>query len=491
MKTDPSSIECIIRRLQMPRPVATTGGMNMPNTYPRLVIWLLASTLLVSAVFTSFPQIDIYVSSLFYSGGFWLHDHWLAQAVRHGLIYLMYAFAAGTLVAFLYARIRKKPAKSLGYGVAVIVAGPLLLVNAVLKNNWGRARPADITYFGGEKAFTPAYQFSYQCETNCSFTSGEGAGIATLAILVAFWAWPRLVRHQRILLSTALGGLVTVGAGLRVAVGRHFLSDTLLSILFCALVAVAIYGLFYRRNIKTYAVEYLVARARHKPLGYQIEVAVPVAAKHRPAVQSFLQGRYYEAFSHKSFAAILRHRPGNVVHAGTFFGDMLHTLSQNAETVYAFEPVLDNYILAKQNIARLNLKNVMLFNAGLGAEAGSASIQVRSEKGRFRGGTAKILNPEGADPLLFEQVPVFALDGLPIDNVSLLHLDVEGYERRVLQGAKHLIKRSSPIVLLEDNAKNCAAFLEKRGYRFCFFHGSLNYWAMPEDYDFVCGLKPA
>ena len=91
----------------------------------------------------------------------------------------------------------------------------------------------------------------------------------------------------------------------------------------------------------------------------------------------------------------------------------------------------------------------------------------------------------------FERVPVFALDGLPIENVSLLHLDVEGYERRVLRGAKRLIKRSAPIILLEDNGQNCAAFLEKRGYRFCFFHGSLNYWAMPGDYDFVCSLKPA
>ena len=365
-------------------------------------------------------------------------------------------------------------------------------MNSLLKNNWGRARPSDISLFGGDKEFTPAYLFTDQCGFNCSFTSGEGAGIATLAILTAFWFWPRLGRAGRLRLGASLAALVGLGAGLRIVVGRHFLSDTLLSILFCALVAVGLYKVFYRwRPEKTYSVGYQQARALHPAIGERIELAVPSAARHRPAVKSFMNGKYYEAFSHSSFKKILSHRQGNAVHAGAFFGDMLHTLSQSANTVYAFEPVLDNYVLAKLNTAKLGLENVMLFNAGLAAAPGWAMMQVRSDSGVFAGGASAIVAGESTTSPLFERVPVFALDDLPISNVTLLHLDVESYELEVLNGAKRLIAESKPVILLEDNAKNCAPFLEAQGYRFCFHHGTLDYWASPDDYAFICQLAPA
>ena len=48
----------------------------------------------------------------------------------------------------------------------------IIVVNALLKNNWGRARPNDILELGGIEKFTPWYQFSESCASNCSFVSG-------------------------------------------------------------------------------------------------------------------------------------------------------------------------------------------------------------------------------------------------------------------------------------------------------------------------------
>ena len=215
-------------------------------TYQRLLIWLFAITLAVSALFTSFPQLDIAVSGLFYRQGFWLHDLAALEGIRQALIWFMYIFALGTLAAFLGALVRRhSSARALGFVVMTILLGPLLLVNGVLKSYWGRARPIDITAFGGDKTFSPAYLFSDQCSTNCSFTSGEGAGIATAAILIGFLLWPKLAKKRRWVLGAMLVALVCVGAGLRVATGQHFMSDTLLSMLFCALIAAGLYRLFY------------------------------------------------------------------------------------------------------------------------------------------------------------------------------------------------------------------------------------------------------
>lgn len=214
-------------------------------TYLRQLSWLLVATLLVSAVFLAFPMLDIHTSSLFYRDGFWLRDVPFLQSLRLVLIYGMYAFALTVLAVFLIRLLRRQPLRAWGFSVAVILVGPLGLVNGIFKTYWGRARPSDITIFGGEKSFTPAWVYADQCEFNCSFTSGEGGAIATATLLIAFLAWPHLQQNARRWLGWALGVLVVLTAGLRVVVGQHFLSDTLLSILLCTLVAALLYPLFY------------------------------------------------------------------------------------------------------------------------------------------------------------------------------------------------------------------------------------------------------
>ena len=157
----------------------------------------------------------------------------------------MYGFVGFVLGAFILQLFRRQSLWAWGFSLAVILIGPLALVNGLFKTHWGRARPADIMAFGGDKTFTPAWFYADQCDFNCSFTSGEGGAIATTALLIGFLAWPKLQKNGRRALGLLLSALVVLTAGLRVAVGQHFLSDTLLSILLCTLVAVLLYPLFY------------------------------------------------------------------------------------------------------------------------------------------------------------------------------------------------------------------------------------------------------
>jgi lipid A 4'-phosphatase len=115
----------------------------------------------------------------------------------------------------------------------VLVLGPGLLVNGVLKEYSGRARPSTVVEFGGTRHFTRAFVFSDQCPHNCSFVSGHAAaaGFPMTGYFVA-----RSRRSRRVWLVAGLACGMTVGL-LRMLTGSHFLSDIVFALLFMYLVA--------------------------------------------------------------------------------------------------------------------------------------------------------------------------------------------------------------------------------------------------------------
>ena len=106
-----------------------------------------------------------------------------------------------------------------------LALGPGLTVNTIFKDHWGRARPTQITQFGGTQKFTPAFVPSDQCRRNCSFPAGDPA-LGFYLVSAAFLAGGASARRNAII------GAVAVGAGLgvvRLAQGGHFLSDIIAS----------------------------------------------------------------------------------------------------------------------------------------------------------------------------------------------------------------------------------------------------------------------
>ena len=193
---------------------------------------LLAVAIVAAIVFTLFPDIDLWMSGLFYrpDGGFYLKDAWWAVAIYDSIPIIAITVGVGSLLFLIGNLARKRQVGPLSnrfllFMLAALAVGPGLVVNAGFKDNWGRARPRDVTEFSGEKQFTPALQPTDQCERNCSFVAGHPSVVFWLAALG--FAVAARKRRNRIFAGAAALGLVA-GFG-RIVQGGHFLSDVIFS----------------------------------------------------------------------------------------------------------------------------------------------------------------------------------------------------------------------------------------------------------------------
>ncbi len=178
---------------------------------------------------------------------------------------------------------------------------------------------------------------------------------------------------------------------------------------------------------------------------------VPRATSHRPAARKILQGAIHEP---QTLTFLSKHTGlGDVIHAGTYFGDFLPALSKSASKdawIWAFEPSWENYLCAMITIRINALNNVRLFHAGLGYSEEEKYIETINEKGERLGGASKIkefkTNPSA------ERCKMYSIDRLiPAERpVSILQLDVEGYELEVLKGAIQTVRSHKPVLILED-----------------------------------------
>lgn len=180
---------------------------------------------------------------------------------------------------------------------------------------------------------------------------------------------------------------------------------------------------------------------------------VPLSSRHRPAARRILEGSVYEPDTIAFLTANCGN--GDIVHAGTYFGDFLPALSRACARdakIWAFEPNPENFRCASVTRAINALDNVHLTNCGLGASAGSAVMQVRSPDGRALGGGSQLQNQATAlSEDLTVEVGIVALDDvIPPDRpVSIIQLDVEGFEQQALAGAMETLSRCKPILVLE------------------------------------------
>ena len=188
---------------------------------------------------------------------------------------------------------------------------------------------------------------------------------------------------------------------------------------------------------------------------------VPKRAEHRCASRAILKGQLYEPQTHAIISKVIAERPGNLLHAGTFFGDMIPSFSKivGDGMLYAFEPVLDSYVLAKLTIEENGLQNVFLQNSALSSAFGIAKMRTECSDGVSYGG-GSIIEAGGN-----ETVSLMTIDSLGIKRLSCIHLDVEEHELSALQGATETIARERPMLVLEDNGKNCKSWLADAGYQ--------------------------
>ena len=195
----------------------------------RWFIGVVVLMVLVTGLFWAKPQLDIEASSYFYANQTFqgLLNHW-EFVVRHILNGLVWLTAILAVIGFLAACCWKgRPAwltkRSCAFIVLSFALAPGLVVNTVLKNNWGRPRPIQVTQFGGSAQYQKPWVMSSQCDTNCSFVCGD------CAAAFAFFAFFLLARRYKKTILTAVILWSVLLGGIRLSQGGHFISDILLA----------------------------------------------------------------------------------------------------------------------------------------------------------------------------------------------------------------------------------------------------------------------
>lgn len=175
--------------------------------------------------------------------------------------------------------------------------------------------------------------------------------------------------------------------------------------------------------------------------------SVPESSMNRPAAQTVLRGEVWEPET----IALIREwcGDGDVVHAGTYFGDFLPGLSNALSpeaNLWAFEPSPQNATHARQTIDLNGLSNVVFRECALGDEDDRKSLATFDNRGRDMGGLSRLHDGTGT------MVDVVRLDDVIPENrsVSVIQLDVEGYEEQALCGGIETVRRCLPLLILED-----------------------------------------
>ncbi len=185
--------------------------------------WDIALFVGCGLIFVIWPDIDYWWASLFYRAeeGFYLRDLALVQGVYRGFAWLQWPILLTLLAAMIWA-IRGHPTGHIArrrvyFLLMLLLLGPGLIVNELVKKNSGRERPDDTLMFAGEAPHQDFLDFSGGCPTNCSFVSGHAA--------LGFWfiglGWV-FARRRYLWLGVGVGLVVGLGRNVQ---GNHYLSD--------------------------------------------------------------------------------------------------------------------------------------------------------------------------------------------------------------------------------------------------------------------------
>lgn len=211
---------------------------------PIFAATLLTAWIALYLVFAGEPQIDIAFAGIWFSQplcdasigaascrGFALANNAMLAFIRNVLhdapIYIGVAVLIW-LIADWRAGFRWKHAgiKVKSILVIALILWPGLIVNGLLKAQWGRPRPWMTDLFGGTMPFVEAGRISDYCASNCSFVSGEASSAGWLLGLALLWP-PQNQRLAYAVLA-AIGAFMAV---LRTGFGAHYLSDVTLGYL--------------------------------------------------------------------------------------------------------------------------------------------------------------------------------------------------------------------------------------------------------------------
>src|SRR6266511_169971 len=208
----------------------------------------LAVAAAVGLAFGLCPKLDLILAAPFFdpATGLWAAAGQGVARVRDAASFIVALVAAPAFIALVGKRgLPRRPMLLSGRAAVLMIVtlglGPGLLANVLLKDNWGRPRPIDVTEFRGAEHFAPWWDPRGECPKNCSFVAGEPSGafwtLAGAAVVPPHW--------RALAYSAALAFGAAVGV-LRMAAGAHFFTDWVFAGVFSFLVVWVVHGWLYR-----------------------------------------------------------------------------------------------------------------------------------------------------------------------------------------------------------------------------------------------------
>jgi lipid A 4'-phosphatase len=198
-----------------------------------IIIFFEIFSLVFLTLFISYFDLDITTQRLFYhasSSSIWFQKEnpfWQFGYHYGTLPAILLTFAA--LIGFILSWIKPKIKAYRRYFMFIIltlIIGPGLLINAVLKDHWGRPRPRQVQEFGGRWEFkeiwqpgTPGKGKSFPCG-HCSM------GFFFITIYYCFKRKHKALAYSSVVFSIAIGTFIGFA---RISQGGHFFSDVLWS----------------------------------------------------------------------------------------------------------------------------------------------------------------------------------------------------------------------------------------------------------------------
>ena len=118
--------------------------------------------------------------------------------------------------------------------------------------------------------------------------------------------------------------------------------------------------------------------------------------------------------------------------------------------VWSIEPSPQNFETLSKNVILNQRKNIKCYNIAIGDENGKIDFLI-SEKSNWSKIKNKIDHIENGDKII--QVDIMTLDSFSekneIKKVDLLRMDVEGYERNIIEGSMNFLEKFKPILMIE------------------------------------------
>lgn len=187
----------------------------------------------------------------------------------------------------------------------------------------------------------------------------------------------------------------------------------------------------------------------------------------------YLYFGFYDYAIEKLFS--LCHPGSNVIDIGTNIGWVALNFAKITQhgSVIGFEPDPFNFQVCQNNIKLNNFSNLIVLPIGLGETSDTVKMEVRTPDNR--GGNRIATQVEKGSVT----VTIKSLDSVPeiqsLIKIDLIKLDVEGYELKVLKGAKNLLLKHTPTLFIEiddnnlrdqgDSAVELILFLKSCGYK--------------------------